>query len=97
MTEKSKIDYLLWFLSVLMLIPCYISITGIQVFFDSKNPVNYEGLEVVAYMVLYSTILWLPYFLVLLVFRKKVNRKAAALSSLPFVFIFGVAVWLFSY
>jgi len=97
MSEMSKIDYVLWILSALMLFPCYISVTGIQVFFDRNNPVNHEGLEIVAYMVLYSSILWLPYLFLLLVFRRKVNRKAAAVSSLPFIFVLGIGVWLFSY
>ncbi|MDP5138662.1 hypothetical protein ORJ04_22195 [Rheinheimera baltica] len=91
----NKIEMLLAGLASVMLLPLYISITGMRIYYDSGNPVNHEGLEIVAYMLLYSSVLWLPYLVVSVIFFNRVGKSILAGSSVPFLATGFIALWLF--
>ena len=95
MRAMNKLEMLLVGLASLMLFPLYISITGIRVYYDSANPVNHEGLEIVAYMLLYSAVLWLPYLAVTVIFFNRVGKTILAGSLAPFLATGFIAIWLF--
>jgi hypothetical protein len=92
----NKIEMVLIGLASIMLFPLYISITGIRVYYDSGNPVNHEGLEIVAYMLLYSTALWLPYLAVSGIFFNRVGKIILMGSSVPFLAAGFITLWLFT-
>ncbi|WCN11271.1 hypothetical protein [Marinomonas mediterranea] len=95
MRAINKLEMLLVVLALLMLFPLYVSITGIRVYYESGNPVNYEGLEIVAYMLLYSAVLWLPYLAVSVTFFNRVGKTILVGSLFPFLATGFIALWLF--
>ncbi|WP_339075297.1 hypothetical protein [Teredinibacter turnerae] len=90
----NKFEMLLIGLASLMLFPLYISLAGARVYYDSENPVNHEGLEIVAYMLLYSGVLWMPYLMISVIFFSRVGKTILAISLIPFLSTGFIALWL---
>ncbi len=60
--------------SLLMAIACYFSFSGLYVYLMKEGQNYYEGGHVIAYMALYSGILWVP-FIYYYVWPKVLIRK----------------------
>ncbi len=70
--------------AVLMSGACAISFSGLNVFLKKESSVSYEGLHVIAYMALYSSVLWVPFFIFYIWPKAQVNPLNKAVSSIPF-------------
>ncbi|GAA4501450.1 hypothetical protein [Pseudaeromonas paramecii] len=70
-------------LAVIMCLPVCVAISGGVAFLDKSNPVYYEGLHVVGYMVILSSVIWIPYLILSALKWKKISSKVQAVTFIP--------------
>ena len=68
-----------------------------MLYLDLTNPVNYEGLHVVGFMILYSSVVWISFIAVCIFKWCDISNMVLSLSSIPFiVFSFIVVFYYFN-
>ena len=79
-------------LSLIMCLPVFVAVTGIVAYMN--DPSEMEYLFRSAFMILYSSILWPPYIIMVLVRFKKLTLKVRLLTFIPFVSMLVVAFYI---
>ena len=87
MSMNTKWHILFIVLAALMLFPCWFAASGTLHFMTSNSPTKNEGLHVVAYMAVYSSVLWLPYIVSLPILWRRLNGTVILITALPFLFM----------
>ncbi|MFM2479526.1 hypothetical protein [Celerinatantimonas sp. MCCC 1A17872] len=82
-------------LSLIMLFPLWVAIKGVLVYLDLTNPVNYEGLHIVGFVLLYSSVVWLPFTVVCIFKWADISNLVLCLSGVPFIVFAMIVVFSF--
>ena len=78
-------------LSLILVIPCYFCIYGVVVLLGINGPPSHEASHFIAYILLYSCLIWMPQVFVLIYNWKHLSRVFKAIFTTP------IAVLLFSF
>jgi len=70
-------------LALIMCLPVYVAISGFIAFLDKSNPVYYEGLHVIGYMFIFSSVIWVPYLILNASKWRRINSKVQAVTFIP--------------
>jgi len=75
-----------------MCLPLILAIYGIVYYINISS--NMESLFISAYMVIFSSIIWPPYIIMVLVRFKKLTLKVKLLTFMPFLSMLVVAFYI---
>lgn len=79
-------EWIMITLSVLMLIPLYLSTQGISYYIlNPEDTRRMEALIVVVLMIIFSSVIYIPYLGLLMLKWKSLNKKVIAWTLIPFV------------
>lgn len=70
-----------------------LSMSGLLSYRDITNPQRHEGLHIVAYMTIFSPVLWIPYLGLHIAKWKALRVSLLAITSIPFFAMLGMAVY----
>jgi hypothetical protein len=76
-----------------MIFPVLFSLSGLMGYLDVESPSRKEGLHIIAYMAVFSVVLWAPYLLLIFFKWAQLNAKIIALTSLPFVLMSALTLY----
>ena len=82
---KNKWNYPFVALAILMLIPSALSVSAAWYFMTSASPSKSEALIGIAYMSIYSVILWAPFIIGVIIFWRKLDRIVLLTTPIPFL------------
>ncbi len=80
-------------LSITLLYPAFYCIHGVLVTLDTINPRSHEGNLIIGIMWMYSSIVWIPYFLILGFNWKKLSNAFKLFCSFSSIVIFGCVIY----
>ena len=72
---KSKTEFVTLALAIVMLIPCYFSLSGLWFYFTNEGNIRSEGLIVIGFMSVFSLVITIPYTIVVAAYFKTITKK----------------------
>lgn len=82
-------------LSIILIYPAYYCVQGVLVTLDTANSRSNEGNILIGLMWIYSSVIWVPYFIITGQNRKKLTTTFKLICSLSSSVIFGCVVYSF--
>jgi len=76
-----------------MIFPVLFSVSGLMAYLDVESPSRNEGLHIIAYMAVFSVVLWAPYLLLVCFKWAQLNARIIGLTSLPFVVMSALTIY----
>ena len=76
-----------------MCFPVMLCSSGLLSYTDLTNPLRHEGLHIVAYMTIFSSLLWIPYLGLHIAKWKALRVSFQAITSIPFFAMLGMTVY----
>ena len=90
---KSKIEYVTLILAILMLVPCYFSLSGLFFYFTNEGIIRSEGLIVIGFMSVFSIVIAIPYAIIVAGYFKIITKRNLIITALPFILMVVLVVY----